>query len=200
MMAANDQTEPDIESISHRHCLALGRTSSEANRHIDHPETPSRRASTSQPSGPSETSSSQELARVLIFSEAGNGRQALSFLKQAGKEPCPIRGYHLPTHGQMCCWEYKPRHYCKYCSIPMYWAPPRGRVELCLSARTSGGGRPGRCVMQNVELREDRALFTACCADCARLVSQGVPRRHWRDGESVRRPSRWWGRATRWRP
>ncbi|KAG6362075.1 hypothetical protein INS49_010304 [Diaporthe citri] len=64
----------------------------------------------------------------------------------------------------------------------MYWAPSPGRVELCFGARTLGGGRPGRCVMQNVELLEDRALFTACCTDCARLVSQGIPPRHWRDG------------------
>ena len=36
IQAANDQIELDIESISHQHCLALGRTSTEANGHIDH--------------------------------------------------------------------------------------------------------------------------------------------------------------------
>ncbi|KAI3401691.1 hypothetical protein diail_9355 [Diaporthe ilicicola] len=95
------------------------------------------------------------------------------------------------------CWEFKPRYYCKHCSIPMYWDPEPGRVELCFGARTLGGRRPGRCVMQNVETLEDKALFTACCADCARQVSQGIHPRHWRDVESARRPGRWWGRVNR---
>jgi hypothetical protein len=36
VQAANEQIELDIESISHQHCLALGRTSSEADGQIDH--------------------------------------------------------------------------------------------------------------------------------------------------------------------
>jgi len=36
IQAANEQIELDIESISHQHCLALGRTSSEADGQIDH--------------------------------------------------------------------------------------------------------------------------------------------------------------------
>lgn len=72
----------------------------------------------------------------------------------------------------MCCWEFKPRYFCAWCRIPLFWHPQPGRLEPCLSSRATGGGAIARCVEARVTPVESERVYKGCCADCARLLAR----------------------------
>lgn len=85
----------------------------------------------------------------------------------------------------MCCWEWKPRYFCAWCRMPLFWHPRPGRLEPCLSSRITGGHVAARCVEKRVNLIESESIYTGCCADCARLVARGQVPGYYRDGDAL---------------
>lgn len=85
----------------------------------------------------------------------------------------------------MCCWEWKPRYFCTWCRVPLFWHPRPGRLEPCLSSRITGGRVAARCVEERVNPIESEAIYTGCCADCARLVARGQAPTHYTDDDAA---------------
>lgn len=87
----------------------------------------------------------------------------------------------------MCCWERKPRYFCVWCRMPLFWHPLPGKLEPCLSSRVTGGRALGNCVEGKVRPVESECIYTGYCADCARIVGRGEVPPHYRDVKPPRR-------------
>ncbi|ROW11353.1 hypothetical protein VMCG_01251 [Cytospora schulzeri] len=87
----------------------------------------------------------------------------------------------------MCCWEWKPRYFCAWCRIPLFWHPKPGELEPCLSSKVTGGRVVKNCVERKVTLVESESIYTGCCVDCARLVGRGEVPAYYKDVKPAKR-------------